>query len=62
MILLNFIKKYYIANNMLVAVSGNVEINQHINLVTKFFKNLKKGKTVQPPIYKINTNKTPCLY
>lgn len=57
----NFIKKYYIATNMLVAISGNVDIKQAHTLVEKFFKKSKSGKKDSAPIYKIVQTK-PRVY
>jgi predicted Zn-dependent peptidase len=57
----NFIKKYYVANNMLVAVSGNIEISSTQEIIQKFFKNLKIAKIKPPRAYHLSQSK-PRVY
>lgn len=55
----SFMKKYYVPNNMALALTGDLDYDETIRLVEKYFSFMKKGKVVQrnfPPEKEMKEN------
>lgn len=64
---LNFVKKHYIASNMVISSVGNIEMNKLVSLIDKYFAELstekQKKKRKAPEAYKaVEINKKRRVY
>ena len=54
--LLNYVKKYYCPNNMIVSICGNINCRKAIKFVSSLFKDLKPNKVATTKIEKFIAN------